>query len=62
MCLYLIMMCPVSSVAGPESAPAVFCTSGNMWTDSCSPPVAFCVPEPDGTCSAGPSHLGPVQR
>lgn len=58
----VLMMCPVSSAAAPGSAPAVFCTSGNMSTDSCSPPAAFCAPAPDGTYSAGPSHLGPVQQ
>lgn len=57
-----ITRCPASSVAGPGSAPAVFCTSGSMWTDSCSPLTASCAPAPDGTCSAGPSRLGPVQR
>lgn len=62
MCLHLIRMCPVFSVAGPGSAPAVFCTSGSMWTDSCSPPAAFYAPAPDGMCSAGPFHLGPAQR
>lgn len=60
--LCLIMTCPVSSVAEPGSAPAVFYTSGSMWTDSYSPPAAFCAPAPDGTCSAGPFRLGPVQQ
>lgn len=58
----LIMTFPVSSVAAPGSAPAVFCTSDSTWTGSCSPPAAFCAPEPDGTCSAGPSRLGPVRQ
>lgn len=58
----LLTTCPVSSVAAPGSAPAVFCTSGSRWTDSCSPPAASCAPAPDGTCSAGPSRLGPARR
>lgn len=61
-CVHLIMTCPVSFVAEPGWAPAVFCTSDSMWTDSCSPPAASCAPAPDGTCSAGPSRLGQVQQ
>ena len=56
------MRYPVSSVAGPGSVPAVFDTAGRRWTGSCFPPAASCAPAPDGTCSAGPSHLGPVRR
>lgn len=58
----LIRTCPVSSAAELGSGPAVFCSSGSMWPDSYSPPAAFYAPAPDGTCSAGPSHLGPVRR
>lgn len=55
-------MCPVSSVAVLGSAPAVFCTSGSMWTDFCSPLAVFCAPARDVKYSAGLSHPGPAQQ
>lgn len=54
----LIRMCPVSSVAELGWVPAVFCSSGSTWTNSCSHPAASCVLAPTEKCSAGPSHLG----
>lgn len=53
--------CSASSVAALGSGPAVFCTSGSRWTDSCSPPAASCAPAPGATCSAGPSRPGPAR-